>query len=397
MEVNLSIGEAAGTCAVRRVQPFRAFFFLAALDAIAGVGMWLVAAVGIVPQDWAGVPVGIWHRQELLFGMVPAGLAGFLLTALPRWTGRRPISPLALRGLIVLWLVGRGAHVAAPAAAGPIAALFIALLALIVAYQVIAARDRRDIKVGALLVLLLVGALTAGDQPFAAAGEYGSRASLAAILGFGITLGGRIVPTVTAAALSKPTETFSIRSWIWIELVAAVGAAIGLGAWVVAPALDATALACAVAAVGQAARLLQWRFWRTMTMPAVLVLHLGYGWIPVGFALVAVRLVNPDLFGTDALVHAWAVGVIGLLCLGVWASMIRRQTGAPFEFSAVVSAAYACAFIAALARLLAACPAGAPIMWLKLSAFAWIAAYVLFLMGFARKLLRSQSMPAEPI
>ncbi len=394
MEVNLSIGGAAGTCAVRRVQPFRAFFFLAALDAIAGVGMWLVAAVGIVPRDWAGVPVGIWHRQELLFGMVPAGLAGFLLTALPRWTGRRPISPLALRVLIVLWLTGRGAHVAAPTAAGPIAALFIALLALIVAYQVIAARDRRDLKVGALLVLLSVGALTAGDQPFETAGEYGSRVSLAAILGLSIIIGGRVVPSLTAAAFAKPAATFHMRSWIWIELVAGIGAAIGLGAWVVAPALDATALACAVAAVGQAARLLQWRVWRTITMPAVLVLHLGYGWIPAGFALAAVRLLNPDLGGTDAVVHAWAVGVIGLMCLGVWSSMIRRQTGAPFEFSTLLSAAYACGFIASVARVLAASPAGAHMMWLKLGAFAWIAAYALFLMGFARKLLRSRSTPA---
>ena len=397
MDVNLSIDENASAGTQSRVQPFRPFFLLAAVDAIAGVGMWWAAVAGIIPANWAGTPIGIWHRQELLFGMIPAGLAGFLLTALPRWSGSDPISPPALGGLIVLWLAGRAAHVAAPAAAGPIAASFIAVLALIVLYQVIA-HDRRNIKVGALLVLLAAGALTSGEQPFAVAGEYGSRASLAAILGFGLIIGGRVVPTVTAAALAKPPETFHIRSWLWIEWVAAAAAVVGLGAWVVAPAAYATAVAGAVAAVSQTARLLQWRFWRTIGMPGVLVLHLGYGWIPVGFALVAVRLVRPDFWGTDAVVHAWAVGVIGLLCLGVWASMIRRQTGVPFEFSPLVTAAYACGFVAAVARLLAAYPAGANVIsWLQMAAFAWIAAYALFLAGFAQKLLRSASAPAEPI
>ncbi len=403
MEVKLSIGGtaeaagAAGSGGVGHVQPFRAFFFLAAVDAIAGVGVLLVASAGIVPPDWAGVPVGVWHRQELLFGMVPAGLAGFLLTALPRWTARSPISPLALRALIALWLAGRAAHIAAPAAAGPLAAIFIIVLALIVAYQVIAAGDRRDIKIGVLLALLAVGAVTAGDQSFGAAGEYGSRLSLAAILGFIIIVGGRVIPSVTAAALAEPAEIFRTRSSMWIEPAAAVAAAVGLGAFVVAPALDATALACAVAAVGQAARLVQWRMWRTMMMPAVLVHHLGYGWIAIGFAFAGVRLLHRDLGGTDAVVHAWAVGVIGVMCLGVWASMIRRQTGAAFEFSTSVVAAYGCAFIAAVARVVAAVPAGMDMMWLRLGAFAWIAAYALFLIGFARKLLRRPSTPAQPI
>jgi uncharacterized protein involved in response to NO len=310
-----------------------------------------------------------------------------MLTALPRWTGHKPVWPSLLWALIALWLAGRAAHVAAPAVAGPLAALFIGLLALIVAYQVIAAGDHRDIKVASALALLSIGALTAGDQPFGAAGEYGSRLALAAILSLAMIIGGRVVPTVTAAALAESAKTLGKR---WIEPAAAVAAIIGLGAWVVAPDLQATAIACAVAAVGQATRLLQWRLWRTIAMPEVLVLHLGYVWIPLGFALAAVRLLRPDVFGMDAIVHAWAVGVIGVLCHGVWASMIRRQTSAPFEFSILVSMAYACGIIAAVARVLAACSPGPHVIWMWAAAFTWIAAHALFIMGFARKLLRTE-------
>ena len=377
------------------MQPFRAFFFLAALDAIAGVAMWLLTAVGVVSRSWAGAPIEIWHREELLFGMVPAGLAGFLLTALPRWTDRQPISPFQVRALVVLWLAGRASHVAFPVAAKLLAALFIALLALIVFFQVIAARDRRDIKVGILLTLLSLAALAAGDQAFDAASEYGSRLGLAAILALSIVIGGRVIPTVTSAALAEPTETLPKRLSVWIELFAAVGTAIGLAAWILAPALYATALACAAATIGQAARLLQWRFWRVLPIPGVVVLHVGYAWIPTGFALSAAHLLYPELCNTDAVVHAWAVGVIGVMCLGVWASMIRRQTRAPFEFSVLVSAAYVCVFIAAVARVSAACSASMPMTPLWLGAVTWIAAYVLFLMGFARKLLRREASPSS--
>jgi uncharacterized protein involved in response to NO len=38
-----------------------------------------------------------WHIHEMLFGFVMASVAGFLLTAIPNWTGRLPVRgyPLA--------------------------------------------------------------------------------------------------------------------------------------------------------------------------------------------------------------------------------------------------------------------------------------------------------------
>ena len=32
-----------------------------------------------------------WHAHAFLFGYLPAVIAGFLLTAVPNWTGRLPI------------------------------------------------------------------------------------------------------------------------------------------------------------------------------------------------------------------------------------------------------------------------------------------------------------------
>ncbi|MYB11767.1 MAG: NnrS family protein, partial [Rhodospirillaceae bacterium] len=48
-----------------------------------------------------------WHVHEILFGFVAAAMAGFLLTAVPGWTGRPPLRGLPLAALAALWLAGR--------------------------------------------------------------------------------------------------------------------------------------------------------------------------------------------------------------------------------------------------------------------------------------------------
>lgn len=44
-------------------------------------------------------PPLIWHVHEMVFGFAAATVAGFLLTAIPNWTGRMPLQrwPLADR------------------------------------------------------------------------------------------------------------------------------------------------------------------------------------------------------------------------------------------------------------------------------------------------------------
>jgi len=368
--------------------PFRIFFFLAALDAVAGVAIWPCSALGLCSYMPAGNPISIWHRQELLFGMMPAVVAGFLLTALPRWTGSRAVSRGTVRALAGLWLAGRVAHGVAPSIAGPLVAVFVALLALMLTHRVIAAGNRRDIKIAVLLILFSAGAASAGNLPLEAEGEYGSRLGMAAVLGLLIILSGRIVPSLTAAYLGTSKKPSPMRSGDIVEISAAIAALIGLGAWVLAPVAQTAAVGCALAAVCQTARLLRWRAWQAAARPAILVLHVGYGWIPAGFALLAARFLHPRIPVEVMAAHAWTAGSMGLISLGVMASMIRRHTGATFASSAQMSAAYAFGFLAAVARLAADILDGARAQWLGLAAIAWIAAYILFLTDFRQGPLR---------
>lgn len=378
-------GDDTRSNAAANIQPFRAFFLLTALDAIAAVAVWVLPLPGIVRAELAGVQ-GVWHRQEFLFGMVPAMLAGFLLTALPRWTGRPTISRPALRAFCVLWVAARIVHGVAIAAGSLMSAAFIAGLTARVVRDVAACRDRRNLKVVVLLLVFLIAGLLAAARPSLISDEYGSRLSLAAILGLVIVIGGRVVPSLTAA-YDCPSAPRTVSTKPWIEALAAVGATAGLATWVVYPAAAATALACSLALISQTLRLGQWQIWRAVAQPSVFVLHIGYAWIPVGFALAAAAAEYPELIASTAVVHAWTVGAVGLMSLGIMASMIRRQTGAAFHASNLLTAGYACVIMAAPARLLAEIPVGMHSFWMGVAGLCWICAYAIFLIVFARALL----------
>lgn len=60
----------------------------------------------------------------MMYGYVPAIVAGFLLTALPNWTGRLPVVGVRLALLFGLWGLGRIALLAS-ALIGPLVAAVI--------------------------------------------------------------------------------------------------------------------------------------------------------------------------------------------------------------------------------------------------------------------------------
>lgn len=85
---------------------FRPFFIFGTAWAGLAVPAWALAYIrggGTV----LGAPGRDWHVHEMLFGYLAAVIAGFLLTAVPNWTGRPPITGRPLIALFGLWVAGR--------------------------------------------------------------------------------------------------------------------------------------------------------------------------------------------------------------------------------------------------------------------------------------------------
>src|SRR5215204_583859 len=121
----------------------------------------------------------------MLYGYLPAVITGFLLTAVPNWTGRLPLQGMPLLGLVLAWLAGRAA-VTASAVIGPGAAMvvdvsFLVLVGGACAREVVAGRNWRNLK-----VVVVIGTMILGNVVFhveailSGTADYGIRIGIAA-------------------------------------------------------------------------------------------------------------------------------------------------------------------------------------------------------------------------
>ena len=164
---------------------YRPFFLIAGVWAVLAMGLWVAMLMGLDPLNSHFEPVA-WHAHEMLFGFLGAVLAGFLLTAVPNWTGRLPIIGWPLAGLVGLWFLGR-IVVAVSAGVSPIVVgvldlSFLTVLATVIGREILSGKNWRNLPLLTMLVLFIVSnalfhiELALGDY---AAGGYGFRMGLA--------------------------------------------------------------------------------------------------------------------------------------------------------------------------------------------------------------------------
>jgi len=121
---------------------FRPFFLGAALFAGIAVPAWILIVTGAIGSNFL-YPAREWHVHEMLFGFLPATMAGFILTAIPNWTGRVPVRGTLLVSLAVLWLAGRliaAFPIPVPVVAATVDAAFLVSLAAVIWREIAAAR-----------------------------------------------------------------------------------------------------------------------------------------------------------------------------------------------------------------------------------------------------------------
>lgn len=375
--------------------PWRLFFPLAAVSGIAVVVVTLLARDGLAtaPPGWS---LARWHAHEMLFGHVAAAFAGVLLTALPRWTGCPPIAPSTTLALAALWLAARLACALGPDGVAPLASpAFLLALALVAGRRIAAARDGRDAPLLALLVTLAVAdALLLGD-PHGETGTLALRLGLAAMIAVAAVMGGRVAPALTRhLALTRGVDLPVVPPRM-VEVATAASTLAALALWTLAAPARPTTLALALAAASHAIRLVWWKGWTTTRRPSILALHLGYGFVPFGLALLAWETAAPTPALADATRHAFGVGVFGVMCLAVQLSVVRRHTGRPLVADRPADLATMVLALAAVARLGAALLANESL--LRTSALGWgVAATLLAVAALGR--LRDAAPPvADPI
>lgn len=369
---------------------FRPFFLLAAAWAAIAIALWLPIWEGLITLPTAFSPLD-WHVHELLYGYGPAAIAGFLLTAIPNWTGRLPVvgRPLAL--LVGLWALGRLAvFVSAAIGAIPAAVLdvaFLVALAFVAGREVVAGKNGRNLKVVGLIVLLALGnaifhleTITYGTAAF------GLRIGIAATLMLIVIIGGRIVPSFTINWLRGRGPGAAAKPFARFDMVVSGATAAALALWVAWPEGPVTAGVLLVTGLAHLVRLARWAGWRTWGEKLVVVLHVAYLFVALGFLLLAASLFGAPLLPSAAL-HAWTVGAIGLMTLAVMTRASLGHTGRPLHATRPIALLYLGGLVAALARI-AMGLGSAEFLFLHLAAVGWLVAFAGFVVIYAPILAR---------
>ncbi len=366
---------------------FRPFFLFAALWAAIAVPLWIAAFAGWLPITHFD---RTWHAHEMLFGYLSGVIAGFLLTAVPNWTGRLPVTGAPLLALVLLWCAGRAAMLTPDFGAAPfIDSAFLFVFAAVVAREIIAGRNVRNVPVLLLLTVLgsanVLSHLGDFDPEVALLGE---RIGIAVVATLVALIGGRIVPSFTRNWMAKRQMKPEPASPSRFDVVTlAIGAA-ALVAWAISPTLYAAGLALTLAGVLHVARLARWQGWRTSDEPLVLVLHVGYFWLALGFLFIGLAIVAPSVVPTASGLHALTAGAFGVMTLAVMTRASLGHTGQPLTASPRISAIYILVNLGALFRVTGPFLPEHYTLLMAISAALWSGAFAWFAIVYAPLLFR---------
>ena len=218
---------------------FRPFFLAGSFYAGLGILIWLPFFFGRLKVPTAFTALD-WHIHEMLYGYLPAVITGFLLTAIPNWTGRLPLQGKPLAILVFAWLAGRlavffSADIGAPAA-GAIDLLFLVLVALATAREIIKGRNWRNLAPVVVIVLFATGnAIVHFEAYRTGAANFGIRIGIAAVIALITLIGGRVVPSFTRNWLSRRHSGTLPAPFGRYDKASIVVSTLALVLWVAAP------------------------------------------------------------------------------------------------------------------------------------------------------------------
>ena len=367
----------------------RPFFLFSAVWAAIAAPLWLYAFL-------SGGPVGLsWHVHEMLFGYTGGVVVGFLLTAVPNWTGRLPVvgTPLAL--LFGLWLAGRAAMLAMALNADLarevwpliIDGLFLFAMAGLVWREVLAGRNWRNVPVAVMVTVFALANAGFHLEPGAGGvANLSTRLGLAVVTLLIAVIGGRVTPSFTrnwqarrGGPLPAPVGRF--------DSVTLAVTAVGLVAWSLAPTRPAVGALLLVSGGLNLFRLIRWRGYSTVAEPLVWILHIGYLWLSAGLVLTGLSVTALGLVPPSVGVHALTAGAIGVMTLAVMTRASRGHTGRPLTAGRLEVLIYVLINAAALTRVTGGLSPAAYQPLLIVSAGLWSAAFLAFAIGYGPMLL----------
>lgn len=361
---------------------FRPFFLAASLWSAAALVLWIFALTAGLALPSRFAPLD-WHVHEMLFGFIPAAIAGFILTAIPNWTSRAPIRGQPLVALVILWIAGRIACFASALLPAwfsvAIDSAFLLALCIVVAREIVVAGNRRNLIMPVPIAVLLIANVLTHLEALGVSVPtgIGRRLGIAAVIFLISVIGGRIIPTFTRNWLSTRGATSLPSPAGRIDVAAIATLAVGLLGWVFFTPSSVSGVILLAAAVLNTFRLARWRGLATTSEPLLAILHIGYLWIAIGAGLLGASALS-SLVPEAAAIHALTAGAMGTMVLAVMSRVSLGHTGRSLHADFITSIAYVSVTFATLTRIAAAFLPAYYFPLIAISGVLWIASFLIF-------------------
>jgi uncharacterized protein involved in response to NO len=329
----------------------------------------------------------------LLFGMGGAAVGGYLLTALPAWTGGGGVSPRTLQALTLLWLTARlsAIKVLPVWLLLPLGSGYFALLAVVLAHALLTAGAWSR-----LWSVAAVAALGLGSAAFQAGMLSASMVPAAMVFLFALLIGGiggRAVPAFTRSWLQKEAPLHQLRDRRLLSLMAQAATALG-GGLVLAGQETPAGICLLTAGTIQGLRLASWHPLSARRYPALSLLHLAWAWLPIGLILMGTALLRPDLLPPATALHALTMGAMGMMILAISGRAAMERRGGRLMVGRGLAVAFILIWLATALRVLAPFLIGIGTDPIMASAALWIAGWAAYLWALRPAL---QGEPAWPV
>ena len=377
---------------------FRPFFLAAGLFAIISMALWMASYLFAVKLEFAGIPANLWHAHEMLFGYTMAVVAGFLLTAIKNWTGVEVLRGSALAFLLALWFLARLLPVSGFAVSIEVIAIidsaFLLLLVAVCIRPVLMVRQYKQLGIISKLFLLflcnvvfylgLTGDLTHGVQ-------WGLYSALYMIIALILVMMRRVMPMFIKNGIDLAAgENLELKNRLWLDNASLV---LLLCLWLsdVFTGYDQfTAVAAIALTALHAVRLAGWYDKRIWKKPLVWILVVAYAFIILGFTLKALAIyagISPFIS-----IHAFTVGGVGLLTIGMMSRVSLGHTGRNvFDPPAIVFWIFLSLLLGAIVRVVfPLINMGLYVYWIGISQLLWMIAFIIFVVVYAPMFLTAR-------
>ncbi len=370
---------------------FRPFFLAAGIFGILAMALWMASYVYSIQFTFLGISTVLWHGHEMLFGYVMAVVAGFLLTAIKNWTGIEVLRGKALAFLFVLWLLARFLPFSGALTGlmvpieivGAVNVSFLFLLTLACLRPVLKVKQYKQLGIIALLVALVLCDLVfyAGLTGLIGDGvQWGLYSALYILIALALMMMRRVMPMFIKNGVDGEV---TLKNYLWIDYFSLILLVCLWISDVFTDFINLTAVFASVLTLLHVVRLSGWYTHKIWNKPLVWVLIVAYISFILGFALKA--WANTAGISPFLSVHAFTMGGIGLLTLGMMSRVSLGHTGrnvaepSPWVFWSFV-ALLAAVVVRVLFPLLSM---EFYIYWIGISQVLWMTAFAIFVLVYA--------------